>query len=152
MKNKMKKNKVISADQKLKIQSKCMKRNLMFSQFADELEDRKLDDLSDGLLLNLSLSGKKSSASTAKIQKKRAIQENIFAIKNKSCSIADLLRANADRSPNELKPSVSSQKQRIKQQQSNTDLYAKTICKQLRLKDVRFVSKFTESSGKIFSL
>ena len=121
----------------------------MFSRFANQLEEQKMDDLSDSLLLDLSLgSRKKPGASAVEIQKKKKRRDRALQLKSQASSVKDLFSVKKD--PDRLKrrdvtehdfqPTVSPKER--PDHRTNNDLIARLICKQLRVKDIQFMSKF----------
>ena len=121
----------------------------MFSRFAGDLENRKMDDdLPDSLLLNLPLISvrKASATSAAKIQKKKGLRESVLATKSRANPVKDLfgVKKDLDRSGGQdekqtkFQSTVSSEK---KPHPSNHGLYVKSICKQLQTNEVSFISK-----------
>lgn len=140
----MRKTKIISADQKLKIKSKGLSKSQLFSKFSDQVLDL------SGDLLELSMDGERPSAAAAKIQKKKEIKNNIFAVKNQPSSVKDLFAVKKDPkraglrdvTPNEIQPTVPFEPVTPKKQpKDNKSLVVKTICRQLRAKDVGFISE-----------
>lgn len=151
--------KKVSGSQKLRIKSRGLNRTLMFSGFSefmdqiDEEESTPFSDLSDNLTSKLALDDQKQenqSEVANKIKRKKAIQDNVFAIRTKSRSIKDSpVKSRPNQSVGGLLNQSTNLSQRekrmirkIKNIKTNEDLYAETIAKQLKINDSSLISKF----------